>query len=502
LTYTGSFAGADSVTAMPYAGSGAQTSTSAPSLASNTVNVTWMAGPHFTFLTLNSSPTATSIGQSIAVVAALADLSAQPAAVIPGQSVTLSMGSSSCAATTDASGHATCNLTPTQAGTGTLSARFAGSSAFLPATASTAFNVVAAASPPPTVTIAVNPTAVAAGTTATLTWSSTNAAACTASGAWSGTETASGTQTVTPPSTGNYSYTLACSGSGGSASATAVLSATLVAVTVTAHSGGGALTWPWLLVLGTLVMLRFRASIAGLERVRHVSVKSFAGIAMCLTLLMGSGVGRADQLASSETTAGGASMSWFDPLYVGIRFGSMATRLNAQTLDSALADAGYPGVDASTRTSAPAGTVYLGYELASHADVEFGYTHRSANVATLNGTVPSASNITSLLQNTTELIRGYGNVFSLSFRPRIEIAPKFMLDPRIGGFVWDTKVSAQASGFRVDDTHQGGGVTVGAGVAYRVWRGLELGAGADFYRGFPHNIGTLYSGTIEWRFGH
>ncbi len=480
LSYTAAQAGKDAVTA---------TSTSnGTALTSNTVNVTWTAGQHVTFLTLNASPQGGMVNIPVNVVASLADVSASPAAALAGQTVNFSLGNSTCSATTNSAGIATCPLTPSQGGTGTLTAQFAGSSTLVASTASTAFNVLLAQTPAPTVTLAVNPTNVAAGTAATLTWSSANATACSASGSWSGTEATSGTQAVTPPSTGSYSYTLTCTGNGGSGSATAVLSATLVTVTVTAHSGGGAMTWPWLLMLGSLVLLRVR------------TFKRVAGLGILLLLVMGSGLTRADE-RSVETTTGGPPMAWLDPFYVGIRFGSMTTHLNSGYVETGLAADGYPGVQAITGSSEPAGTVYVGYEVAPHADVEFGYTHRSANVATLNGIVASAASIPPLLQDTAALIRGYGNVFSLSFRPRIEFAPNFMLDARIGGFYWDTKLTAQTSGYRFDDTHDGGGVTVGAGVAYRVWRGLEFGVGADFFRGFPHNIGTLYSGTLEWRFG-
>jgi hypothetical protein len=314
------------------------------------------------------------------------------------------------------------------------------------------------------------------------------ATACTASGSWSGPEGTSGTQAVIPPSTGSYSYTLTCTGNGGSASATAVLSATLVAVTVSAHAGGGAMTWHWLLLLGALLVLRLR------------SMRRASGILFVLLIVMASGITRADQ-PGAPTATGDAQNTWLDPFYVGVRGGSMSTRLKTADIENALATDGYPGIQAYTGASKPAGTVYVGYEFAPHADVEFAYMHRSANVATLYGTVASAANIPPLLQDTAALIRSYGNIFSLSFRPRIELVPNFMLDPRIGGFYWDTKVTAQSSGDRFNEDHDGGGVTIGAGVAYRVWRGLELGVGADFFRGFPHNLGTLYSGTLEWRFG-
>lgn len=489
LSYTATQAGNDFVTAQAAGNSAA--------LASNTVKVTWTAGHHVTFLGLNASPQGGTVKVPVNVVASLADESASPAAAIAGQSVTFSLGGATCTATTNNTGNAACALTPTQAGAATLTANFAGTSTLTAANASVSFNVSAnvglTATPPPTVSIAVSPKSIAAGTPATLTWSSTGATACTASGAWSGTQAGSGTQTVTPAATGSYSYTLACTGNGGSASATAVLSATLVAVTVTAHSGGGAISWPLLLLLGLLVMLRMRASISA----RWAA----GGTLLCLLWVLGAvGTARADQPAAGSA-ASGASADWADPLYVGIRVGGMPARLHSADIDTGLAALGYGGIAASTDTSAVGGTLYVGYEFAPHADVEFGYTHRSSEAATLTGTIPSTANIAPLLQDTTGLIRDYGNIFSLAFRPRFEVAPRIMIDPRIGGFFWSTKVTAQSDGNRFDATHEGGGVTAGIGAAYRLWRGLELGIGVDYFRGSPGNSATLYGGSLEWRFG-
>ena len=114
--------------------------------------------------------------------------------------------------------------------------------------------------------------------------------------------------------------------------------------------------------------------------------------------------------------------------------------------------------------------------------------------------MPGVNNIVPLLQDTAELIRGYGDIYSLSFRARFEPAPRVVLDPRIGGFFWDSKVTVVGAGEHVETTHEGGGLTIGVGAAYRVWRGLEIGISVDHFRGFPNNIATLYSGTLEWRF--
>jgi uncharacterized protein (TIGR03118 family) len=66
----------------------------------------------------------------------------------------------------------------------------------------------------PSLTLSVDPTTIALGQSATLTWNSSAGSSCTASGAWSGAEPASGTSVVTPTAPGTLTYTLACAGSG------------------------------------------------------------------------------------------------------------------------------------------------------------------------------------------------------------------------------------------------------------------------------------------------
>ncbi|MGZ2747505.1 hypothetical protein [Burkholderia stagnalis] len=84
---------------------------------------------------------------------------------------------------------------------------------------------------------------VAAGSSATLTWSATAPkAVCTASGAWSGSLGASGSRTVTPSNTGYYNYALSCAEPGGNAgTASVVLTAYGAPPSVT--NATGVTTW-------------------------------------------------------------------------------------------------------------------------------------------------------------------------------------------------------------------------------------------------------------------
>ena len=81
----------------------------------------------------------------------------------------------------------------------------------------------AAVAPPPAAAIALDSTAIAEGSAATLTWSSSNATSCSATGSWTGAVPTSGTAPQMPAAAGIYTYVLNCTGAGGSATASAVL---------------------------------------------------------------------------------------------------------------------------------------------------------------------------------------------------------------------------------------------------------------------------------------
>jgi hypothetical protein len=141
LTYTGAGQGRDVIVA---------TATLGPlDLRSNTARVTWGAGQHQTFLTLNPSPTGGAPGQPISVRASLSDTSVQPPAPVAGAGIDFVLGSARCSGPTDPQGLAACQITPGDAGKQTLAATFAGTARLLPASDAVGFTVLGTSAPPP-----------------------------------------------------------------------------------------------------------------------------------------------------------------------------------------------------------------------------------------------------------------------------------------------------------------------------------------------------------------
>jgi hypothetical protein len=85
--------------------------------------------------------------------------------------------------------------------------------------------------PAPTLSLSANPTSVAPGGAALLSWTSANATACSASGGWTGAQPTGGSASTGPLST-TTSYTLACTGPGGTVSQTATVTVVTPAPTL------------------------------------------------------------------------------------------------------------------------------------------------------------------------------------------------------------------------------------------------------------------------------
>lgn len=79
-------------------------------------------------------------------------------------------------------------------------------------------SLAAAGLPQPTVSLTASPSAITAGQSATLSWTSENVASCTASDGWNGSMATSGTQGVSPTQT--TTYTLTCTGTSGGSTQT------------------------------------------------------------------------------------------------------------------------------------------------------------------------------------------------------------------------------------------------------------------------------------------
>jgi hypothetical protein len=255
-------------------GQGATLTWSSANATSCTASGAW-SGSEATSGTMSVTPTATgTLGYvlactgaggsgngtaSLTVAAALptVTISVSPTSITVGQSAKLTWSSTnatSCAASNAWSGSeavsGTMSETPTAAGTLSYVLTCTGAGGTVHATAT-----LTVSAPMPTVTIAVAPTSITVGQSATLTWSSTNATSCTASGSWSGTEATSGTLSVTPSASGTASYVLACTGAGGTANGTATLSVTAPS---SGKGGGGAMGLWELLAMSLLVMAAHR----------------------------------------------------------------------------------------------------------------------------------------------------------------------------------------------------------------------------------------------------
>jgi len=109
-------------------------------LESNPARITWDAGSHTTFLSLNASPTSSLAGAAVVLVANLVDASAQSATAISGATITFAVDGQTCSGVTDASGTARCSLTVPDVGVFPLTATYAGSANFLPDSVTTSFS--------------------------------------------------------------------------------------------------------------------------------------------------------------------------------------------------------------------------------------------------------------------------------------------------------------------------------------------------------------------------
>jgi lysophospholipase L1-like esterase len=159
-------------------------------------------------------------------------LTATPTAVASGSTTLLAWDSSNATTCTAAGGWAGAKATNGSAASAALNNDTTFSLSCTGAGGTTSQSVSVTIIPPPTVTLAANPSTVPNGATTQLTWSTTGANACTASGAWSGAKPTSGSAT-SAALTSSTSFTLACTGAGGAATASAAVTVLPPVPTVT-----------------------------------------------------------------------------------------------------------------------------------------------------------------------------------------------------------------------------------------------------------------------------
>ncbi|TSD05640.1 MAG: hypothetical protein Greene07147_345 [Parcubacteria group bacterium Greene0714_7] len=157
--------------------------------------------------TVSSSATVT---VSAPIIAPTATLSANPTSLVVGSSSTLTWGSTNATSCTGinfstASANAgSVSVTPSQTTSYLVSCTGAGGSA------SASQTVTVSSIPTPTVSLSATPTSLNSGSSATLTWSSTNAVSCVGSGFETGGNTSGSISTGALSATTNYSIT--CTG--------------------------------------------------------------------------------------------------------------------------------------------------------------------------------------------------------------------------------------------------------------------------------------------------
>ena len=132
LTFQGTFAGNDVVTAFA--------TVDGTTLTSNNARVSWSPGPHASFIAIGGPGGATA-GHPVTLSATLVDIAVQPQAAIAGASLHFAVGAESCDATTAANGTASCAVMLANPGAYTLTVSYAGNTQHLAVGESTIFTV-------------------------------------------------------------------------------------------------------------------------------------------------------------------------------------------------------------------------------------------------------------------------------------------------------------------------------------------------------------------------
>jgi hypothetical protein len=418
-------------------------------------------------------------------------LSVTPTTITTGERATLTWSStnaSSCTASGAWSGaqatSGTQNVSPTQGGSSTyiLTCNGAGGSA----QASAELTVKAAL---PTVTLAIKPTSITVGESATLTWSSTNATSCAASGAWSGTQKTSGTLKVAPSAAGISVYMLSCSGADSSTSETSVVKLTvnaqIAAVTeLSGKAGGGGMGLSSLLGLGLLVVWRMRRA----PRPADVWVLGIIGLVAALA---------AAAPASAQDSSAPAQFDW-NKTFVGIRVGGGSYWESSRQLDAYLAANGETGTTTSIDQHRTSGVVYAGVPFYRALSLELGF----ADLGTYPvGISTTSTNIPQLAQTIVRNLAPAGRALTLNLAAPLDINPWFALEPRFGVFGYRSKQEVFTPIGTFSHDREGAGIDGGLVLLLRPTRSIYIGAGIDCFETDGRCNVLLYSAEIEYHFG-
>jgi hypothetical protein len=234
---------------------------------SQTVTITTSGTNTYSLTCTNSvGPAAASSVSLTDVAPATPALSISSNSIVFGNSATITWSSSTattCTASGSWSGLLPPNgveiVTPTAGGSETYSLTCTNAIGTSPAAMVPLTVTVPAPNPP---TLSLGSQSITAGTSTTITWSSSGATSCTASGSWSGMLATSGMQTLTPTTAGSYAYSLICANSTGSSTASSVtLTVTAAPAPSGGGGGGGALGLAALLGLGAMCLARARRSL-------------------------------------------------------------------------------------------------------------------------------------------------------------------------------------------------------------------------------------------------
>jgi hypothetical protein len=451
-------------------------------------------------------------------------LAVNPTSVTVGEAATLTWSSTNATACT-ASGawsgteaaSGTASETPTAAGSQvfTLTCTGAGGSAHASAT------LTATAPPAPTVTLAANPNSVTLGSSATLTWSSTNATACTASGGWSGSEAVSGSLSETPTSAGETIFTLTCTGAGGSANASAALVATALTVVGGSASGriggGGALDLTSLAGLVVLAGLARRAK-------RRVAVNDDAETAprrsaRCFVI---AACGCALLTAALPSRAADEFGFDWQHSYVGLRAGESLYQPTTSYLLNSLGPNAAEIQSLSIDSHQFGGVVYAGVPLWRSLSLEIGYaqigqfplsmTTAGSGGGLLNAKAvarPAATvralaggDIDGLAQAVVNAAPAAGHGVTLGFAMPIDITSWLNIEPRFAALGYQSKQTLSTSDATLRHDSTGAGFDAGLAFSVRAGGPIYLGAGVDCFHEDRGCNTLLISAQFEYRFGH